>query len=58
MSQTIQKSRRLEVRRKSKTLKNGIKRAVALSLVCTFSLQADWQDTITGLTNEAMSVWE
>jgi outer membrane protein OmpA-like peptidoglycan-associated protein len=58
MSQTIQKSRRLEVRRKSKTLKNGIKRAVALSLVCTFSLQADWQDTITGLTNEAMSVWD
>ena len=35
-----------------------MKRLIALSIVCTLSLQADWKETLSGLTNEARDIWE
>jgi len=35
-----------------------MKRLIALSIACTLSLQADWKETLSGLTNEARDIWE
>lgn len=34
------------------------KKLIALSLFCVLGLHADWSDTLSGLTNEAKSVWK
>jgi hypothetical protein len=35
-----------------------IKKLALLSILCTFSLEAGWRDALTGLTNDAMEIWE
>ena len=35
-----------------------MKRLIRLSLICTLSLQADWSETLSGLTEEARVIWD
>ncbi len=39
-------------------MKKNARRIVAALLITTLSAQADWRDAISGLTDEAKSVWE
>ena len=42
----------------SRNLKRITAGTIITLFMCTYPLQADWRDTLTGLTNDARSVWE